>query len=92
VQKAGVLATAKHFPGFRELAADPALTDTVREGSLADLSPGLEPFRAVIDAGVGAVMLLGPANVVALDVFEPDLSSERVVRLLRGNLGSLVSW
>lgn len=86
VQQAGVLATAKHFPGYRALAADPALTDTALTGNAAELEPGLTPFRAAIGAGVGAVML-GPAVVTALDRHQPASTSPAVVRLLREELG-----
>ncbi|WP_028922297.1 glycoside hydrolase family 3 N-terminal domain-containing protein [Pseudonocardia acaciae] len=85
-QAAGVLAVAKHFPGYRALPADPAVTDTELHGTLADLEPGLAPFRAAIDAGVAAVML-GPATVTALDAQQPASTSPPVTRLLRNGLG-----
>src|SRR5213080_4827170 len=56
-QKAGVIATAKHFPGHGDTATDshrglPEI-DVTRE-RLNTIE--LVPFRAAIDAGVGAVM------------------------------------
>jgi beta-N-acetylhexosaminidase len=56
-QKAGVIATAKHFPGHGDTATDshrglPEI-DVTRE-RLNSIE--LVPFRAAVDAGVGAVM------------------------------------
>jgi len=56
-QKAGVIATAKHFPGHGDTATDshrglPEI-DVTRERLN---SVELVPFRAAVDAGVGAVM------------------------------------
>lgn len=84
VRDGGVVAVGKHFPGFPRLDLDPALQDTVlaaEETGEADLIP----FRRVIDAGVGAVML-GPAVVEALDPREPAATSKTMVELLRGSL------
>ncbi|MDP8276800.1 MAG: beta-N-acetylhexosaminidase [Candidatus Euphemobacter frigidus] len=57
MQKAGIVATAKHFPGKGSARRDsheelPVIGKTVRELKRRDLLP----FRAVIDAGVKAIM------------------------------------
>ena len=57
VQDGGMLATAKHFPGHGDVATDSHLEMPVLNVDRARLdSVELPPFRAAIDAGVGAVM------------------------------------
>lgn len=83
VQRAGVLSAAKHFPGHPRLAADPAVAQT----SLTEWDESaLEPFRAVVDAGVGAVMT-GPVPVDAFHPGEPASTSDKTVSALRNDLG-----
>ena len=53
LQRQGVAACAKHFPGHGNTEADSHLELPVVSG---DVRPGLEPFRAAIDAGVAAIM------------------------------------
>lgn len=86
-QKAGVVAVAKHFPGHGDTTVDSHL-DLPRvekeEPELREVE--LPPFRAAIEAGVGAIMT---AHVVfpAFDEDLPATMSERVVqRLLRDEL------
>ncbi|MFE6286405.1 glycoside hydrolase family 3 N-terminal domain-containing protein [Streptomyces sp. NPDC057877] len=84
VQDGGVVAVGKHFPGFPRLDLDPALEDTVLAAD--ETGEGdLVPFRRVIEAGVGAIML-GPTVVEALDPSEPAATSKALVDLLRGSL------
>lgn len=82
IQRAGVTAVTKHFPGFNDLAGDPALENvslrTTREVLLANALP----FRAAIAAGTKAVMA-GPAPVVAFDESNAACVSPEIVRLLR---------
>lgn len=86
-QSAGVAATAKHFPGFRSVTGDPATNRrAVSLTSITAVEAGLVPFRAVISAGVEA-MMVGPAIVAALDDRKPALRSTPVVRKLRRDLG-----
>jgi beta-N-acetylhexosaminidase len=82
VQSQGVIATAKHFPGYRELWNDPAVEDARLLGSRADLEEGLEAFRKVLATGVRAVMV-GPAVVEAIDPEESASTSKIVVDMLR---------
>ena len=86
VQAGGVAATAKHFPGYPALRSDPATHDTRFSGARALLDDSLSAFRAVIDAGVHAVML-GPAVVESLDPLRAASISPAVVDLLRIDLG-----
>ena len=57
-QSAGVIATAKHFPGHGNTATDSHRGLPSLNFSLADLNRvELVPFRASIEAGVGSVMV-----------------------------------
>jgi len=89
VEENGGLATAKHFPGHGDTAADSHIDLPVIRADRARLeSLELVPFRAAIAAGVGSVMT-GHLNVPAL---EPDpntpatLSAHILTDLLRTDL------
>lgn len=84
-QSAGTLSVGKHFPG--NAAGDPhrvlprMTVPRVRlEGAY------LAPFRALIDAGVGAIMM-SHAVVEAMDPEMPASLSPGVLALLRNELG-----
>jgi beta-N-acetylhexosaminidase len=90
VQENGGLATAKHFPGHGDTAADSHIDLPVIKANRERLEHlELVPFRAAIAAGVGSIMT-GHLNVPA---FEPDpktpatLSSNILTDLLRNQLG-----
>jgi beta-N-acetylhexosaminidase len=90
VEENGGIATAKHFPGHGDTAADSHIDLPVIRADRARLeSLELVPFRAAIAAGVGSVMT-GHLNVPA---FEPDpntpatLSQNILTGLLRKELG-----
>lgn len=85
VQRAGVIATAKHFPGHSQTEHDPAVARATVPGSLEALTDGLEVFRKVIAAGVQAIMP-GPAVFPALDPLQSASTSEAVIGLLRDQL------
>lgn len=89
VEENGGLATAKHFPGHGDTAADSHIDLPVIRADRARLDAvELVPFRAAIGAGVGSIMT-GHLNVPAL---EPDpntpatLSSHILTDLLRKDL------
>jgi beta-N-acetylhexosaminidase len=86
VQAAGIIATAKHFPGHSDLAAHPASEDVTLWLPRDHVERNLEPFRRLIDARVGAVMV-GPVTVEAIDPENPAASSRRLVDVLRRDLG-----
>lgn len=83
IQRAGVAATLKHFPGHRGVRTDPAVdqrADVVitRDQLLEDLAP----FRAGIDDGASCVMI-GPGTIHAIDSINPAVTSRAVIDLLR---------
>jgi beta-N-acetylhexosaminidase len=83
---AGVAACAKHFPGHGDTAEDSHLDlPVVRQPIEVLRERELAPFRAVIDAGVDAVMT---SHVVlpALDDRPATMSRRVLVELLRGEL------
>ena len=66
-REAGMLTTAKHFPGHGDTATDSHLGLATVSGDRARLETvELPPFRAAIDAGVDAVMV-AHLSVPALD-------------------------
>jgi beta-glucosidase-like glycosyl hydrolase/CubicO group peptidase (beta-lactamase class C family) len=90
VEENGGIATAKHFPGHGDTAADSHIDLPVIRADRARLeSLEFVPFRAAIAAGVGSVMT-GHLNVPAL---EPDpntpatLSQNILTGVLRIELG-----
>lgn len=87
LQRAGVGATAKHFPGLGRVRAN---TDTSTlaqdDGATAD-DANLAPFEAAIRAGATAVMV-SSARYPQLDPTNPALWSAPIITtLLRGRLG-----
>ncbi|MBB4301054.1 beta-N-acetylhexosaminidase [Rhodobium orientis] len=83
---AGIAAVAKHFPGFNELARDPAMYDVSLETPRETLIADALPFRAAIAAGVSGIMA-GPAPVAALDPDNAACTSRAVIDLLKGEFG-----
>jgi beta-N-acetylhexosaminidase len=86
VQAAGVAATAKHFPGHHDVTGDPAVEIAEVTGDEAALAPGFAPFRAVIAAGVKALMT-GPMLVPAMDPILPSSLSPATIAALRVDFG-----
>jgi beta-N-acetylhexosaminidase len=86
-QKAGVAATAKHFPGIGNTPID-----THDSRAIIDSPPSylweqdLVPFRAAIEAGVNAIMV-SHVMVKAIDDQNPSTLSPKVIQeLLRRDL------
>lgn len=89
-QAAGMLTTAKHFPGHGDTATDSHLGVAKVTGDLARLqSVEIPPFRKAIEAGVDAVMTAH----VSVPALEPDpnrvatTSPAVVTDLLKKQLG-----
>ena len=83
LQRAGVAACAKHFPGHGDTSVDSHLALPVVE-SIEDVA--LEPFRAAIAAGVQSIMT---AHIVvqALGDSPATMSREILHEVLRDELG-----
>ncbi|WCM48561.1 glycoside hydrolase family 3 protein [Pseudomonas sp. WJP1] len=86
VQRAGVIATAKHFPGHYVTEQDPAIAEASVPGPLELLHDNLEVFKEVIATGVKAVMP-GPAVFPAIDPDHSASTSSKVIAVLRYTLG-----
>lgn len=86
VQKAGIVAATKHFPGFNHLPLDPALTDIVLETDGAEVDARARTFAEMIAAGTRAVMV-GPAAVRAIDPVNAACLSPAVIAMLRQKFG-----
>ena len=84
---AGVVASAKHFPGLGRVHANPDVSAGVTDPVTGPHGPSLAPFRTAIEAGVPAVMM-STAYYPRLDPAHPAAFSRTVVRgLLRRELG-----
>lgn len=87
MQKAGIAACAKHFPGHGDTRVDSHLDLPVLDHDRERLERvELAPFRGVIDAGIASIM---SAHVCfpRLDPVRPATLSPEVMGLLRGELG-----
>jgi beta-N-acetylhexosaminidase len=85
--EAGVLPTAKHFPGFGRATENTDDAPVTIDATRAELETDLEPFRAAIDADVPLVMA-SHALYPALDAEHIASQSPAVLDdLLRGELG-----
>ena len=79
MHRAGILSSAKHFPGHGDTAKDSHLDLPVIDFSKERLqSTELYPFKALIDGGVSSVMV-GHLNVPALDEGVPASLSKKIV-------------
>ena len=90
MQKYGVMANAKHFPGHGDTAADSHYTLPLLNFDKARLdSIELYPYRKVFDAGIGSVMT-AHLNIPSLESnanLPTSLSKNVVTNLLKGELG-----
>ncbi|MBM3906969.1 MAG: serine hydrolase [Gemmatimonadetes bacterium] len=89
VQRAGAVATAKHFPGHGDTDTDSHLALPVVKSDRARLNQvELKPFRAAIDAGVMAVMSAHIAlPAIGQDNTPATLRADVLTGLLRDTLG-----
>lgn len=90
LQDNGVMATAKHFPGHGDVSVDSHLDIPIINKSRAELDAmELVPFKALIDAGIGSIMV-AHLSVPAIDPtpnFATSLSTKAVNDLLKKELG-----
>lgn len=89
LQDAGVMACAKHFPGHGDVAVDSHLDLPVINKSMQQLdSLELYPFREIIKAGVGS-MMVAHLSIPAIDNTPnkpTSISYNNVTKLLRNDL------
>lgn len=86
VQKAGVCAVTKHFPGFNAMEKDPALEDVKLATSADVIARNGQTFKAAIAADTKCVMA-GPAPVAAFDPENAACTSKVVLDMLRNEYG-----
>jgi beta-N-acetylhexosaminidase len=86
LQRVGVAACAKHFPGHGDTTTDSHLELPIVERDEAAMGAMLAPFRAAIEAGTRAVMT-AHIQVAGLDDAPGTLSPAVIGGLLRGELG-----
>lgn len=88
IEREGICATAKHFPGSRAVTVDPhggAATDPTPPSTWEKIDAG--PFRAAISAGVSMIMV-GHQIMMGFDATRPACLSPLMIRvLLRERLG-----
>jgi len=90
MQDNGVMATAKHFPGHGDVTVDSHKDIPVVNKSRAELgSLELAPFKALIDAGIGSIMVahLSVPSIDNADKRPTSLSAKAVKGLLKNELG-----
>ena len=90
MQDVGIMATAKHFPGHGDVSVDshkdlPVINKT--RAQLDDLE--LYPFRELIKAGVGSIMIahLSVPSIDTTTNLPTSLSVKTITGLLRNELG-----
>jgi len=83
---AGVLATAKHFPGLGRVIGNTDVSSGVTDRQTGPGDAALEPFRASVAAGVPVVMV-SSARYLLIDPAQPGVFSAPTMRLLRDRLG-----
>jgi beta-N-acetylhexosaminidase len=86
LQRAGVAACAKHFPGHGDTTTDSHLALPVVQRDEATMDAMLAPFHAAIEAGTQAVMT-AHIQVAGLDEAPGTLSPAVIGGLLRSDLG-----
>ena len=90
MQDAGIMACAKHFPGHGDVDVDSHLDLPVINKSRAELdSNEIKPFRELINAGIGSVMV-AHLSVPSIDAGEhraSSISKNTVTGVLRNDIG-----
>ena len=86
MREAGMVATAKHFPGHGAVVPDSHVAMPVDRRSLPDMEDDIYPYRRLIDNGLASVMA---AHVVfsEVDPLPAGFSRRWIVDELRARLG-----
>ncbi len=87
LQREGVAATAKHFPGLGLAAANTDDEPSAIDATKSDLEAGLEPFRVAADAGFKLIMAANAVYPAYDDRLPASLSPKLIDGLLRAELG-----
>jgi len=88
LQDGGLVATAKHFPGRGDSAADAHdVLDVVQADKKRMHDVELYPFKAVIDAGIKGIMTAHTIYPVYDEEYPSTLSPRILTELLRNELG-----
>jgi beta-N-acetylhexosaminidase len=82
----GVQPCGKHFPGLGGAVLDPHKQTTAIDRSLEEMGSAIDIFRALIDAGLPAIMTTH-AYYPALDPHNMATFSPNIVRYLRQDIG-----
>ncbi|MCD4720373.1 MAG: hypothetical protein K8S13_11030 [Desulfobacula sp.] len=86
IQREGVAACAKHFPGFHNIALDPAIeSEAVVTEAASSFKQGFIPFTYAITNKVEMIMV-GPAIVEAFDKKNPASISPKIIDMLKKRL------
>lgn len=90
MQDAGIMACAKHFPGHGDVDVDSHLDLPVINKSRAELDANeLKPFRELISAGIGSVMV-AHLSVPSIDTGlhrATSISKNTITGVLRNDIG-----
>ena len=87
MQQAGVLPTAKHFPGLGRVVGNTDLTANVKDTVTTRTDAYLAPFRSAVQAGSPFIMI-SSAIYTKIDPATQATFSSTVIRgMLRGDLG-----
>jgi beta-N-acetylhexosaminidase len=86
MREAGMIGTAKHFPGHGAVAPDSHVAMPIDRRELADLDDDLYPYQRLIDNGLASIMA---AHVVfsAVDPLPAGFSRRWLQGELRGRMG-----
>ena len=86
MRDAGMMGTAKHFPGHGAVAPDSHVAMPVDRRELADMDDDLYPYQRLIDNGLASIMA---AHVVfsAVDPLPAGFSRKWLQNELRGRMG-----
>jgi beta-N-acetylhexosaminidase len=85
MRDAGMVATAKHFPGHGAVVADSHVALPVDRRELVDLAADLAPYRILIANGLAGVMMAHVA-FPAVDAGPAGFSRRWIQEILRGEL------
>jgi beta-N-acetylhexosaminidase len=87
MQQAGVLPTAKHFPGLGRVTGNTDTTANVKDTVTTRTDPFLAPFRSAVQAGTPFVMISSAIYTRIDPASQAAFSSAVIQGMRRGSLG-----